>query len=70
MHFNEAEQRRLDRELACIRPMLAWATPARQEELLDEAFERAGLDPTWAEWLSVAGLVLPARRARRAQDAD
>lgn len=66
--LDEEAYARLLAELDLVEPRLAVATCAAQERLLDEAFERAGLDPDWATWQAVAREHLPAYRQGRGGD--
>jgi hypothetical protein len=49
-------------EVARLRPHLAHADAYAQECLLDEAFARARLNPTWPRWRAWARALLPSYR--------
>jgi hypothetical protein len=44
--------------LVPVLPQLRRAAPPERAQLLREALERAGANPTWAEWEAYAGDVL------------
>lgn len=50
MPLTEEQQGRLCAELAALVPALKRAAPPERAKLVRELLERAGAQPTWAEW--------------------
>jgi hypothetical protein len=58
MPLTEEQQGRLGVELAALVPALKRAAPPERAKLVREALERAGAQPTWAEWDECAAALL------------
>jgi hypothetical protein len=63
MPLNEEQMDRVRDELAPLMPQIARASQPERAQLVRQALERAGAQPTWAEWDACAEEVLGADAA-------
>jgi hypothetical protein len=63
MPLNEEQKDRVRYELAPLASQLARAAPPERAQLVRQALERAGAQPTWLEWDACAEELLGADAA-------